>query len=117
MKRILPATILGVAAFGYPLVFLAGGMPHFPTSSECIREAKSDRPIEAVFGRYREWAVATTTLKRVLDLGFKGAQIKGDGCGYLLIVVEGIPSLAVGRDLVAEAHTVGLRPRLAQSGP
>jgi hypothetical protein len=116
-RRIVPLILLLAAPLLYVMVVLAGGAPRFPTRGECIRPARADRPIEAVFGRFRDRAAATRQLRRVLDVGFKESHLLGDGCGFLRVAVEQIPSLAVGRDLIAEARAVGLNPTLEQGGP
>jgi hypothetical protein len=98
----------------YPAIVLAGGNPHFPRRSECIHAATSGDSdnLVAVFGRFRDRGAASMRQRRVLSLGFKGAELRRDGCGFILVVVHGIPSVAVGRDLLAEARTVGLHPTL-----
>jgi len=35
-------------------------------------------------------------------------SVEPDGCGYLKVNVKGVPTLAVGRELAAEAEKVGL---------
>jgi hypothetical protein len=106
-----------VAALAYPLAVLAGGGPRFPARSDCIHPAKTDGDIEAVFGRSRNPETAAATLARVLELGFKGSVVEPDGCGYLKVNVKGVPTLAVGRELAAEAEKVGLHVTLEKSVP
>jgi hypothetical protein len=117
MRRFLPVSVLAAAALVYPLIVLAGGAPHFPDRGECIHAAKEGEPIEAVFGRFSERAAADEQLRQVLAVGFEGAKIELDGCGVLKVVVEGIPTLAVGRDFVAEARRVDFQPTLEQGTP
>ena len=106
-----------VAALAYPLAVLAGGGPRFPARSDCIHPAKTDGDIEAVFGRSRNPEIAAATLARILELGFQGSAVEPDGCGYLKVNVKGVPTLAVGRELGAEAEKVGLHVTLEKSVP
>ena len=43
-----------------------------------------------------------------------GSVIESDGCGRLKVDVHGVPSLAVGRELVAEAAKVGVHATLEE---
>jgi hypothetical protein len=106
-----------VAALVYPLAVLAGGGPSFPARSDCIDPAKTDGDIEAVFGRFRNPDTAAAALGRVLELGFRGSLVEPDGCGYLKVDVKGVPTLAVGRELAAEAEKVGLQVTLEKAAP
>jgi len=117
LKSRLAWTIVVVAALAYPLAVLAGGAPRFPSRAECVRPATTDQNIEAVFGRYSTQDAADSSLRRVLGLGFSGAQIEPDGCGLLKLAVDGVPSLVVGRDLAAEARRVGLHVALERAQP
>ena len=116
-SRILPWAILLIAAVAYPLGALAHGRPSFPNRADCIRPAKHDGNLEAVFGRFATSARAEAVLRRALKVGFKGTQIESDGCGLLKVTLHGIPTLQVGRDFIAEARTAGFNPRLEQSKP
>ena len=106
-----------VAALAYPLAVLAGGRPDFPARSDCIHPAKTDGDIQAVFGRFRNADTAAAALARVVALGFQGSVVEPDGCGYLKVDVKGVPTLAVGRGLAAEAEKVGLHVTLEKSVP
>jgi hypothetical protein len=106
--RNLPWLLLAAGPVVYVVLVLAGGPVHFPARSECMPRADDSHPIDAVFGHFRERVAAQSRLRRVLELGFKGSQIESDGCGSVKVVVHGVPSLAVGEDLAAEARRVGL---------
>jgi hypothetical protein len=112
--RLLSIVVLVSGLVAYPAIVLAGGTPHFPRRSECIHAATSanSESLVAVFGRFRDREAARNQRRRVVSLGFKGAELQRDGCGFIRVVVHGIPSVAVGRDLLAEARTVGLHPTL-----
>jgi len=101
------ALVVAVALV-YPIAVVAGGSPHFPSRSECVHTAAKDGNIEAVFGRFDSTLAAQEEGKRVVHLGFKGAGPERDGCGRVKVVVHGITTIAVGRELVAEARKVGL---------
>jgi hypothetical protein len=106
-----------VAAFAYPLAVVSGGLPRFPTRAECIHPAKEGVPLEAVFGRFDHRPDAEARLRQVLGAGFTGSKIEPDGCGRLKVDVAGVPNLAVGRDLVAEAQKVGISATLEAAQP
>jgi hypothetical protein len=109
--------LIVAAALLYPLVVLAGGSPHFPSRGECAQRPRENDKIEAVFGRFRDRAAAVEARSRALSLGFKGLDVERDGCGYAKVVLHGVPSLAVGRELAAEAAKVGLRVMLERELP
>jgi hypothetical protein len=106
-----------VAALAYPVAVLATGAPRFPSPAECIRPAKTDGAIEAVFGRFSRQAAAEQLQRRALGAGFVGTKIEGDGCGRLKVDVQGISTLEVGRELAAEARKVGLDVSLERVQP
>ena len=109
--------VVAICALAYPLVSLAGGLPRFPDRAECIRIAKADGDLEAVFGRFRSQDAADELLARVRKAGFASAAIEPDGCGDLAVALHGITTLQVGRSLVAEAQRVGLRPTIESAAP
>jgi hypothetical protein len=116
-KRLAPYAIVCAAAIVYPLVALAGGSPHFPDRGECARPAQRNGEIEAVFARFRDRGLATAAYGRATKLGFEGLTVEADGCGYVKVVLDNVPSLAVGRELAAEAARVGFRVTLEQPSP
>jgi hypothetical protein len=116
-RRIAPWALVLAAAIGYPVGVISAGTPHFSERSDCVDLAKKDGEIDAVFGRFDRRADAEARLRVVLGRGFKGSEIEGDGCGRLKVVVHGIPSLAVGRELAAEAQSVGLQVTLEYAAP
>jgi hypothetical protein len=115
-SQLLAWVIVFVAALAYPLAVLAGGSPHFPGRSDCIHPAKADGNLEVVFGRFSKELDATALLRRALGAGFTLSQAEGDGCGLVKVFVPGIPTRAVGRELIAEARSVGLMGTIEQ-GP
>ena len=117
MKRRWMFYAVLAAALVYPLAVLAGGSPRFPSRAECIHPVREGGQIEAVFGRFDRQDDADAMLHRVLSSGFVGSLIEPDGCGLLKVDVHGVSSLAVGRDLIAEAAKVGLRATLEEAPP
>lgn len=109
--------IVAAAALLYPLVVLAGGSPHFPDRGECAQQPRAGDNIEAVFWRFRDRARAVEAQSRALSLGFQGLVVERDACGYLKVVLNGVPSLAVGHELAAEAARVGLAVILERDQP
>ena len=116
-RRYVAPLLVLVAALAYPVAVLSGGSPRFPTRAECIHPAKEGVPLEAVFGRYDHRPDAEARLQRILAAGFKGSKIEPDGCGRLKVDVGGIPNLAVGNDLLAEARKVGIAATLERAVP
>jgi hypothetical protein len=116
-RRLLPILLVLAAAIAYPVGIVSGGAPHFPQRSDCVHLATKDGEIDAVFGRFDKRSDAVARLRVVLGRGFTGSKIEGDGCGRLKIVVHGIPTLAVGRELATEARRVGLNVTLEHAAP
>jgi hypothetical protein len=114
-RNAVAVVLLAVGPVLYPLATGASGAPHFPTRSECAHPARAVGSLDAVFGRFFLRSAADQKQRRVLELGFSGAEIERDGCGYFKVVVHGVPNLSVGRDLVAEARRVGLHVALEQA--
>ena len=105
-KRFLPLALLLTVALLYPLAFLVRGGPAFPTRADCAHPATADGALEVVFGRSASPQEAQSLLTRVLATGFKGSKVEPDGCGLFKVDVQGIPTLKVGAQVVAEARTV-----------
>ena len=103
--------IVAVPLLGYPLVTLAGGSPPFPRD-ECARPAVEGRPVEVVYGRFDHPDAAAEFLERVLGVGFQGTEVVFDGCGQWKVVLDGVPSVEIARELQAEAATVDLHPTM-----
>jgi hypothetical protein len=116
-RQLAPWALVLVAALAYPLALLSGGSPRFPSHAECVHPAKADGHLEAVFGRFDRETGAEAMLRRALGAGFAGSLIEPDGCGLLKVDVHGVPTLAVGRALVAEAAKVGIRVTVEEALP
>ena len=111
-RRLLPVLILALGLLLYPVILLAGGAPRFPLRTDCAAPAREGAPVDALFGRFDNHVAAEARQRHVTQLGFTGSEIESDGCGYVKVVVHGVPSLAVGRELVAEARRAGVRVTL-----
>jgi hypothetical protein len=105
------------AGLAYPVGIVSGGRPHFPKRSDCVDLATKNGEIEAVFGRFDKRADAAARLGLVLGRGFTGSEIEGDGCGRMKVVLHGIPTLGVGRQLATEARSEGLNVTLEYAAP
>jgi hypothetical protein len=108
VRVLAPWLVVVVAALAYPLALAVSGTTRFPTRAECVHVAKKDGNLEVVFGRFDSPVDATALLGRVLHVGFRGSQVEPDGCGRFKVAVHGIPTIVVGRQVVAEARSVDL---------
>ena len=106
------AAIVLVPLIGYPLVTLASGSPRFPSDAECVRPALNDQPIDLVYGRFDDPESAAEARDRIVAVGFTGTEVLPDGCGSWKVVLEGVPSLEIAREIQAEAATVDLSATL-----
>jgi hypothetical protein len=105
------------AALAYPLAVLAGGGPSFPERTDCVVPATGDGDIALVFGHFHSVVRAEAMRDRVAELGYVHAKVESDGgCGRVLVVVHGYPTLAGARDALGEARSVGLHPTLEHVG-
>jgi hypothetical protein len=111
-RLLLVAALVGVPLVLYPLVTVAGGSPRFPTRAECARPAVEGQPVQVVWGRFEDPGEARELRDSVVAVGFIGTEVVPDGCGLLKVSLDGVPSLEVAREIVAEAETVDLYPTL-----
>lgn len=116
VRRLVPLTIVLAVGIAYPLLVLAGGAPRFPSRDECVRPATEDGDIDAVFGYFDSERDAVVVRDRALGAGFRGTEVRLDGCGRARVAVGGVPTLDVGRELVEEARSVGFDVTLEQAG-
>ncbi len=99
----------------YPMVVLAvDGTPSFPTTAECAHPAEQGETakLELVWGRFDTYPEAEAYLAKVVGTGFVGAEIRGDGCGRVLVAYDGITDYANGASVVEEARKAGFDPHL-----
>jgi hypothetical protein len=84
----------------------------FPTRDECVGPATTDGDIVGYFDDERE---AEEVREHALEVGFTGTKTAWNACGRLRVAVGGIPTLAVGKAFVEEAHRVGFEVTLEQA--
>ena len=111
-RLLLVVGIVVVPLLVYPLVSLTRGAPRFPTRSECVHAPIRERPVDVVWGRYDDPRDAAARKERIVGVGFLGTEALADGCGRWKVVLEGVPSIEVGREVVREAEAVDLHPTL-----
>jgi hypothetical protein len=93
------------------LVFAAARGDFRFIDAECRPAPRPHEPTLVVFGRSTSYAKAVALRDRALGAGFQGTTIAPDRCARLRVQVTA-PSPRVGREIRAEAHTVGLDPTL-----
>jgi len=96
----------------YPATSLAGGWPPFPGSEGCSIAPAPGMPVNVVFGRLDTPVEARQLMRQVVKYGFRGVGVESDDCGRWIVVLPRVPSDTVGREVIEEAHTVGLAPWL-----
>ncbi|MFL6029295.1 MAG: hypothetical protein ACJ74D_04615 [Gaiellaceae bacterium] len=114
IRRLVPWALVAACAVGYPAIVAAGGAPRFPTRADCTPPPRAGDEIVAVFGVFRERNRATAVARRARRAGFAELDVERNACGDVEVVLHGVPSLAVGRDLQAEAARVGFRVTLVR---
>jgi hypothetical protein len=77
-----------------------------------VRPAVEGQHVDVVFGRFDDPESAVEARDRVVGVGFVGTDALGDGCGRWKVVLGGVPSLEIAREIQAEARTVDLDPTL-----
>jgi hypothetical protein len=111
--RAAVAVVIVVAALvAYPAVTLAKGGLSFPSSGDCVQAPAEGQKVRVVFGYRDTYPEAIVLRDSSLEVGFQGTEAAQDGCGRVRVSVDGIPSIAVGEEIVREARTVGLAPTL-----
>jgi hypothetical protein len=117
MSRTTAAAVLIVVVplVVYPMWSMAGGSPRFPSRDECIRSVVEGEPVDLVYGRYDDPESAAAARDRVVAVGFTGTEVLFDGCGRWKVVLEGVPSVDIAREIQSEAATVGLHPTLERA--
>ena len=109
--RILAAAIIVVPLLAYPLVNAGGA--RFPSRDDCVRPASEGEPgeLDLVFGRRDTVAEAERLLEQVRGVGYKDAELRGDGCGRWKVLYDGIESYEQGASSAEQAHGAGLKAR------
>jgi hypothetical protein len=112
LAPVTAGAIVAAVLLAFPLAGLAGGLPHFPSRSDCVRSPVAGQPVAIVFGRFDRLDAAQGLLARVESVGFKGVRIEQDGCGRLVLWLPDAPSVAVGQSVVDEARSAKLEAHL-----
>jgi hypothetical protein len=115
-QTLIAWSVLVVVVLAYPVVVLAGGLPRFPSASDCVRPATADGNLEVVFGHFSSYDDAVRARDEALRYGFQGTELVSDGCLRLKVALPDVPTIEVGREVIEEAHSVGLEPTLEHSG-
>jgi hypothetical protein len=113
-SRAVALAVVAAILLAYPLVSIVGGLPRFPTRDECVRAAVEgdSRPLELVYQRFDALDEAEAKVKEVVGYGFVGTEIAPDGCGRWKVRYDGVGSYVVALEVVKEAESVGLDPRI-----
>ncbi|MDX6503783.1 MAG: hypothetical protein QOE29_908 [Gaiellaceae bacterium] len=104
--------LVAAALLVYPAVTLAGGLPRFPSRSDCVRPPVAGQPVAIVFGHFDRLEPAQKLLARAESVGFKGFRIEPDGCGRLVLWLPNGPSVEVGQSVVGEARGARIEAHL-----
>jgi hypothetical protein len=108
----LALAIVVVPILGYVVVALASGAPRFPARDECVRGPVAGQPVDVVYGRLDDPISAGEFRDRVVAVGFLGVESIPDGCGRWEVVLQGVPSVEIAREVQREAESVDLAPTL-----
>ena len=114
MTRIAPWLVLAALVLVYPAITLSSGVVRFPSPEECVKPAKADGDIDAVFGYFDSVAEAEELRDRAVGVGFVGTNFGWNACGRLRVSLSGIPTLEIGRQFVEEARNAGFDVTLEQ---
>jgi hypothetical protein len=116
--RLAAAAIVVVPLVGYPAAVLADGA-RFPSPEDCVHIAKPGEPgdLDLVFGRRDTPAEAEQLLEQVQGVGYRDAQVQGDGCLRWKVVYTGIETYEQGASSAAEARGAGLQPQIEIAPP
>jgi hypothetical protein len=115
--RLLAAAIIVVPLLAYPLV-TAGGA-RFPSTDDCVRLASAGETgeLDLVFGRRDTVAEAERLLEQVRGVGYKDAELRGDGCLRWKVLYDGIESYEQGASSAKQARAAGLEAWLEIEPP
>jgi hypothetical protein len=116
VRRLAPVAVVAGAVLLYALVALANGAPRFPTRAECIHPATHAWDVVVVFGYFDSTQAAEQFRAGAEHSGFPGLRVERNACGRVKVVLPGVPSLKVGREVVGEAATVDIHATLEQGG-
>jgi hypothetical protein len=112
--------IVVAAALVYPVSMLTGisgptlpgGMPHFPSNSDCMPAPTPRRAMRVVVGYADSYPAANRMRARAKAGGLGGVRVAEDGCGRLRVFVGGVTTLGAAHNLSNLARRAALRPTL-----
>ena len=75
-------SVLVVVVLAYPIGVFSGGLPRFPSVSDCAHKATAEGNLEVVFGHFASYDDAGRARDEALRYGFKGTKSHStDACG------------------------------------
>ena len=95
-------------AVGYSGRTLPGGLPHFPSTADCVSAPVAGEDVRVVLGYTESYPEAETLRLRAAGVGLRGARVAGDGCGRLRVFVDDIPSAVAANAVLQRAVAGGL---------
>jgi hypothetical protein len=112
--------IVVAAALVYPVSMLAGisgstlpgGMPHFPSVSDCTPPPAPGERVRIVVGYADSYPEADRVRARASASGLDGVQVAQDGCGRLRVFLGDFRNIAAADLAMSRARAAGLEPSL-----
>lgn len=110
---VYPASML----VGYSGQTLPGGLPRFPSISDCVSAPVPGEKVRLVVGYADSYPEANVLRERAVAAGLRDTQVSQDGCGRLRVFVDDLPTVAAAT-LMANARSASLEPtfELASGG-
>jgi hypothetical protein len=102
----------GSMAVGYSGFRLPGGMPPFPSASDCIEKPVDGEQVRVVLGYASSYPDAFALRDRALPVGLEGVEIAQDGCGQLRVFIDDLPSIAAAEQIASKARAQQLQASL-----
>ncbi len=101
----------GAMLVGYSGSGLPGGLPHFPSASDCVSAPVAGERVRVTVGYADTYQEANALAGRARAAGLGAIRIGQDGCGRLRVFAAGMESAAA-LHMLAAAREAGLRPAL-----
>ena len=102
----------GAMLVGYSGSGLPGGLPHFPSASDCVSAPVAGERVRVTVGYADTYQEANALAGRARAAGLDAIRIGQDGCGRLRVFAAGMESAAALQRMLAAAREAGLRPAL-----
>lgn len=109
---VLVATLAYPASMlvGYSGQTLPGGLPRFPSTSDCVSASVPGEKVRLVVGYADSYPEAIVLRERAAAAGLRGTQVSQDGCGRLRVFVDDLPTIAAATALMENARSAHLEP-------